>query len=89
MSITNPRQIRALCALLDGPQTVRSLVAAAGANNAPDIVARLRKRGLAIPCVEIKVLDRDGRRCTIGQYYLTADDRQKAREWLAGGRQCG
>ncbi len=82
MSITNPRQIRALCALLEGPQTVRSLVAIVGANNAPSVIMALRRRGLKIPCDKAKGTDRDGRPCTFGVYNLTADDRQKASQWL-------
>lgn len=80
-----PRQARALAALLQGPASREQLDRLAGCSNAPDLVAGLRRRGLAVPCEKIRVIDRDGRACWPGVYHLTQADREAIARWQAGG----
>ena len=81
-----PRQSRVIAALLQGPKFREQLDRIAGAANAPDLVARLRRRGLSIPCEQIRATDRDGRKCWPGVYSLTAEDREKIARWPADER---
>ena len=57
----NPRQLRAIHRLLVGPLTREHLDRTAGASNGPELVAELRRRGLALPCARTPIIDRDGR----------------------------
>ena len=59
--LNSPRQLRALIALQQGPQTVRSLQDRAGGNTIPELVAALRRKGLVILTEERCGQDRDGR----------------------------
>ncbi|ROR21723.1 helix-turn-helix protein [Comamonas sp. BIGb0124] len=77
----NPRHQRALEALMRGPVTRNSLDAIAGVANGPDIISDLRRCGLEIPCLRLKVEDRDGRTCRPGVYTLTEPDRAVVRKW--------
>jgi hypothetical protein len=83
---SDPRQRRVIAALLQGPKFREQLDRIAGAANAPDLVARLRRRGLSIPCEQIRATDRDGRKCWPGVYSLTAEDREKIARWPADER---
>lgn len=74
---SNPRELRALHALLNGPLTRAALDAAAGASNGPELVAALRRKGLDVPCTRVDAIDRDGRPCRPGVYRLTAADRAR------------
>ena len=78
----NPRYRRALDALLNGPVTRHDLARIAGAANAPELVAELRRRGLNIPCERIDFIDRDGDKCRPGEYHLTDDDHRMVSDWL-------
>lgn len=78
----NPRHRRALDALLNGPVTRHDLARIAGAANAPELVAELRRRGLAIPCQRFNFTDRDGDKCRPGEYHLTDDDHRMVGDWL-------
>lgn len=84
----NPRHLRALQALETRPMPREHLDKAVGCSNSPELVAELRRRGLAIPCRRVEVLDRDGRLCKPGVYFFTDSDRRKLRRWLheRGGR---
>lgn len=75
----NPRHLRALAALLTRPQPREALDSAAGCSNGPDLVAELRRRGLAVPCDRAPVIDRDGREVKRGIYHLTPHDVRKVR----------
>lgn len=79
----NPRHLRALGALMKGPQPRQTLDRIAGCSNAPDLVAELRRRGLDAPCTRIEALDRDGQPCRPGVYSLTPADRRKLNHWLS------
>lgn len=78
------REVRVLTALLDQPTMREALDRIAGASNSPDIVFRLRNRGLEIHCERIKTLDRDGKICRPGKYSLPAESRVKALKMLGG-----
>ena len=78
----NPRELRAITALLTRPQPREHLDHAAGCSNAPDLIARLRGRGLEIPCERIDYIDRDGKSTHPGIYRLNDVDRRKVQKWL-------
>ena len=73
----NPRELRALNALLRRPLPREHGDREAGCCNFPDLIDRLRRRGLAVPCDKAPVIDRDGREVKRGIYHLTATDRRK------------
>ena len=79
----NPRQLRAITALLARPVPREHLDRIAGCSNGPDLVADLRSKGLDLPCVRIKFNDRDDKPCRPGVYSLTTSDRRKIYRWLA------
>lgn len=78
----NPRELRAIHALLTRPQPREHLDRSVGCSNAPDLVSRLRRRGLEIPCSMIDAIDRDGKDVKRGVYQLTDGDKRKVRAWL-------
>jgi len=73
----NQRELRALNALLRRPLPREQGDSDAGCSNFPDLIARLRRRGLAVPCDRVPVIDSDGREVNRGVYHLTATDRRK------------
>ena len=80
---TNPRHLRAILELMYRRDVRREqLDCVTGASNSPEVVAELRRRGLDIPCERIDGIDRDGRACFTGQYWLTAADYKKIGEWI-------
>lgn len=79
----NPRHLRAIAALMRSPVPRESLDREAGCANGPDLIAELRRRGLAIPCERIHFEDRDGNLCRPGVYSLTSSDRSKIYRWMA------
>lgn len=76
--LCSPRQYRALQELISGPRSVRQLFDSVGCNGVPQLVARLRGKGLQIDLDERKSTDRDGRAVTYCVYLLHDDYR-----WLA------
>lgn len=79
----NPRELRAIKALMRGPVMRERLDRIAGASNVPELVRVLRKKGLQIRCRRVTVTDRDGRKCRPGQYRLTDNDRRLILAWQA------
>lgn len=79
----NPRQVRALIVLLRRPLAREDLDSIAGCSNGPALVAALREKGLSLPCERIHFIDRDGRPCRPGVYFLTARDRTLLLRWMA------
>jgi hypothetical protein len=82
----NPRHLRVIIELMRaaGRDVRRETVdQVAGASNGPEVVAELRRRGLHLPCDRIDAIDRDGKPCRPGVYWLTADDFTKLGNWLA------
>jgi hypothetical protein len=82
----NPRHLRALHGLLRRPMPREQLDREAGCSNGPELVAELRRRGLAIPCARVAAFDRDGREVKRGVYHLTANDRRKLHYWFSWRR---
>lgn len=80
---TNPRHHRAIGALLVSPVPRETLDSRVGCTNSPELVAELRRRGLAVPCVKVPTIDRDGKTCRRGIYSLTNSDRAAIRRWQA------
>lgn len=79
----NARHLRAIHALLSGPVMREQLDRIVGTSNSPQTIARLRDKGLSVPCERMTVEDRDGKPCHPGRYYLTSSDRLKLLQWLA------
>jgi len=77
----NPRELRALDVLMRGPASREELDKRAGCTNSPDLIGRLRRRGLELPCERVDFVDRDGNACRPGVYRLTESDRLKLRRW--------
>ena len=77
-----PRQMRVVLALLRGPVMREEIDRVAGASNGPDVVARLRAKGLDIPCTPIDSINRDGEPCRPGQYELSSRDRETLLGWV-------
>ena len=84
----NPRQYRAIAALMRRARPRESLDSEVGCSNSPELVAELRRRGLDIPCERIHFIDRDGKACRPGVYSFTASDRRKIHAWM-GNRSKG
>lgn len=81
----NPRELRLLHLLLRRPSASRDQIASeVGAINVPDLVLRVRQNGLGdhLACRRIDVIDRDGRKCYPGTYFLTPPGRKAVLQWL-------
>ena len=76
--LNSPRQFRALSELMEGPCTVRQLLAIVGGNGIPQLVAGLRRKGLVIDTTPCPGTDRDNRRCIYGEYSLCPISRPAA-----------
>jgi hypothetical protein len=79
---TNPRQLRAIAALLRRSMPREQLDREAGASNGPALVADLRALGLDVPCTRVPVIDRDGREVRRGVYHVSDRDRRLIARWL-------
>lgn len=86
---SNPRHLRAIKKLLDGPVTREELDKVAGVSNSPHLVAELRALGLEVPCERQRVIDRDGKVCQRGVYRLTDDDWFEIMMWKLDSKQEG
>jgi hypothetical protein len=75
----NPREQRALAALLNGPVPRERLDSIAGCSNGPALVASLRSKGLGMAglcCTMVPGRDRDGKRVLFGVYALSGSGRR-------------
>ena len=81
----NPREERLCVALLEKPHYREHLDRRIGASNSPDIVFRLRNRGLKIDCEHVEMIDRDGNKCRPGLYSLPPESKKAVRSALKGG----
>lgn len=79
---SNPRELRLIHTLLRGPTRRETLDREVGCSNAPDLIHRVRKKGLEIPCERVEITDRDGQMCRPGIYYFTPRDRRIVSAWL-------
>lgn len=83
----NPRELRAIEALTNAPAVSRyDLDSIVGTTNSPEVVSRLRAKGLCIPCAPIEFIDRDGNKCRPGVYSFTDDDLRAVSDWLQAER---
>jgi len=55
----NPRELRAIHALMRRPMPREHLDNEVGCSNGPDLISNLRAKGLEIPCTRVPDLDRD------------------------------
>lgn len=78
---TNPRQLRAIDALIHGPCTRKDLDRICGTSNSPELIASLRRCGLTVRCLLVPRLDRDGKRVKFGVYAFDEADRVKVVAW--------
>lgn len=79
----NPRELRAIHSLLVRPMPREHLDRAVGCSNGPDLVSRLRDKGLELPCDMVPDTDRDGNHIKRGVYFFTSNDRRHIRAWQA------
>lgn len=83
---SNPRELRLIELLIRRPSVSREqLDSEVGCSNGPDLVARVRELGLGrehLCCTRIRVIDRDGRECRPGIYFLSAAGRRAVLRWL-------
>ena len=77
-----PRTMRVVKALLKDKIMREDLDKIAGSSNSPDIVFRLRQKGLEITCLRIDSKDIDGKRCRPGRYEFTKSDKEIITEWM-------
>lgn len=92
LGIKNPRQLRVLKALLQGPRSRTEVDTISGASNGPEVIAQLRHHGLSIECELVPGVDRDGEKVRFGVYRLTDKDRellQGGEEPLLSQQDCG
>jgi len=83
---SNPRHLRILARLMraaGGDVRRETVDRVAGVSNGPELVAELRRRGLHLPCDRIDAIDRDGRPCKPGVYWLTSEDFRKLNDWIS------
>lgn len=83
-----PRQERVLAALMTGVSMTNAHVrAVAHAANGPDVVAKLRARGLSasddLITEYVDVVDADGKTARIGRWTLTDTGRAKVSAWMS------
>jgi len=68
-----PRQQRAINALRLKPRWREEIDRIAGASNGPQVISELRKKGFVINCIRVKSIDKDGKTCRPGRYYLQSE----------------
>lgn len=83
---SNPRELRAIHALLGRSIFRFELDDVIGTTNAPHVVMRLRGKGLKLPCELVAQIDQDGRVIHPGRYSFTWQDRAALHAWMT---RCG
>lgn len=78
------REKRAIAALSVRPVMREHLDTIAGCSNSPELIAGLRRKGLAVPCERVERYDKDGNACYPGQYSFTVEDKLIVRDWIKG-----
>ena len=78
----NPRHLRVIQSLMIRPRKREEIDSIAGASNAPDLIADLRRRGLRAACHRAPGIDRDGNPIKFGIYEFDDDDRRAINTWL-------
>ena len=74
----NARQLRTVYALRLKPCWREEIDRIAGASNGPEVISQLRKLGFVIDCIRVPKLDRDGKSCRPGRYYLRSEPEEIA-----------
>lgn len=84
-TIRTSRQRRAIQALVKyGKVTSSDLGRLTGYLNPPELVAQLRRNGWLVVCELFDVLDRDGKVCRPGRYFLKPESAEIAKKILDG-----
>lgn len=78
---SNPRELRLIHALMTRPMPREHLDKFVGCSNGPDLVFRMRQKGLEIPCIKVPDRDRDGQPIRRGVFSFTDTDRKKIIRW--------
>jgi hypothetical protein len=79
----NPRYLRVIQALMLRPRKREEIDRIGGASNGPDLISKLGRRGLHIPCTLVRGIDRDGRPVKFGVYQLDEASRRAVKAWLS------
>lgn len=85
----NQRELRAIHALMTRPMPREHLDKFVGCSNGPDLVFRMRQKGLEIPCIKVHDRDRDGLPIRRGVFSFTDADRKKIIRWKGSAPQRG
>lgn len=80
---SNLRELRAIHALMIRPMPREHLDKFVGCSNSPDLVFRMRQKGLDIPCEKVSDTDRDGNPIQRGVFRFNESDRKKINRWKA------
>jgi hypothetical protein len=81
--IKTERQQRAITALVKYNKLgCHELQKNAGQINIPELIAGLRRNGWKIDCERVEVLDRDGKKCRPGLYFLLPESLEIARKMV-------
>lgn len=72
----NPRELRLLETLRKVGVSREQADKGTPASNSTDVVRRLRKKGLEVPCERVPFVTKDGHPSWYGLYSLTTDDRK-------------
>lgn len=82
--IKSPRQKRAVAALLEQAIAVKDLGAIIGALNSRQVIAELRRQGFEgiIETRRFSVIDRDGKKCRPGEYFIPEASKPMAKKAL-------
>lgn len=83
--LKNQRQLRAIVALLERDSIqVKDLGFLAGALNPRQIISELRQQGFGdiIKTQRFKIIDRDGKDCHPGRYFISPEDKPIVQEFL-------
>lgn len=76
-------QARVLHEVIRRKLTRKQVDRIAAVSNGPDVIMKLRARGLELPCHRIPCIDREGAVTWYGVYIATAADIRKVRDFLA------
>lgn len=82
LTIRSPRQARAVEVLVEKAVAVKDLGLLIGSLNPRQIILELRRLGLEIVTRRFRVIDRDGKACHPGEYYLTDSYKPLAKQAL-------
>lgn len=82
LRINSERQYRLILAILETARSTTDLIHIVGANNVPDVVMCLRRKGWNIHTKLVTVEDRDGKKAEAGTYKLDESQIEQAKEAL-------